>query len=439
MKKDVFNKNSVYCAAEYNLIYIYSPLKPHFTMKKVFTHVLVSLFVMSSAGAAMANDRVITTSTGRVPHVTMKTSSVGQRNAPLSRGGMQITDLETQVYGRYYCEYYSPLIWDVTNEPFGWCVEQPMIVENYFKVEEGDVNIGYLFFVKAILKGHVDMANGTFTIPIPAKKVLTYYEDPDNYDDPGMPVFFVTVDKIDGKYVANYTRPFTGTFELHDGVITKITTDDRWGYVVKDNQGNEVGWFEIAENSTFYLGHGEMEYELSGGEDAATTEQTVIHAVSDGKTATVYNAFRTGWNNPIKIDIDGAEMQATMRDQSVTWNGNAATLADDSYSTVFSGRIRDVDWDLDKRDENAKSVLDFGTVHVYDNSAGVSLAKFDNARFFFKNDVTTNVSGIDDVEVEIPEDAPVEYFNLQGMPVAHPAPGMLLIKRQGQVVSKVVL
>ncbi|MCM1066040.1 MAG: hypothetical protein NC418_00515 [Muribaculaceae bacterium] len=44
-------------------------------------------------------------------------------------------------------------------------------------------------------------------------------------------------------------------------------------------------------------------------------------------------------------------------------------------------------------------------------------------------------SGIAEVEVD-ESDAPVEYFNLQGLPVAHPADG-IFIRRQGPKVSKV--
>lgn len=46
-------------------------------------------------------------------------------------------------------------------------------------------------------------------------------------------------------------------------------------------------------------------------------------------------------------------------------------------------------------------------------------------------------SGLDDIEVE--NNAPVEYFNLQGMPVSNPAAGQPVIRRQGSKVSKVII
>jgi len=37
------------------------------------------------------------------------------------------------------------------------------------------------------------------------------------------------------------------------------------------------------------------------------------------------------------------------------------------------------------------------------------------------------------------ENAPVEYFNLQGMKVNNPAAGQLVIRRQGNKVNKMII
>ena len=46
-------------------------------------------------------------------------------------------------------------------------------------------------------------------------------------------------------------------------------------------------------------------------------------------------------------------------------------------------------------------------------------------------------TGVDDVTVN-DENAPVEYYNLQGVRVENPAPGQLYIKRQGSKATKVL-
>lgn len=45
-------------------------------------------------------------------------------------------------------------------------------------------------------------------------------------------------------------------------------------------------------------------------------------------------------------------------------------------------------------------------------------------------------TGIEDVTVA-DEDAPVEYYNLQGVRLSEPAAGQVVIRRQGKSVSKI--
>ena len=48
-------------------------------------------------------------------------------------------------------------------------------------------------------------------------------------------------------------------------------------------------------------------------------------------------------------------------------------------------------------------------------------------------------SGVDDVTVDNEDNAPVEYYNLQGVRVENPAAGQLYIKRQGSKATKVIV
>lgn len=406
-------------------------------MKRLYSCVGFIAIAATLSPIVPAND--FTSSVRNISQVSeISTAHTGFHALSRTGEGLVITDIENQVQGRYSCEYYSPLIDEITGEPYGRCIEQPLIAADYFAAEDGDVNIGYLFFTKAILKAHVDMANGT--ISIPSRKALTYYEDDD--DNEGKPVYFVSVDLEGGKYVSNYDRPWTGTFELHDGKITKITSDERWGYVVQNQSGTEIGWFEIAENTTWYLGQGEMEYyngDLNGDGiiNESDKEATVVYAESDGNTATVYNAFRSGWDNPIKIELDLANKSATLREQSITFNGSQVYLTDESQATVFSGVIRDVDWDIDKRDERPNSVLAFPTVEAYDKSASESLRTFGNVRFYFKDDVSVQ-SGVENIVVD-DFGATGTYYNLSGVRVSNDnlTPGIYIL-RQGNKTTKVI-
>ncbi len=55
-------------------------------------------------------------------------------------------------------------------------------------------------------------------------------------------------------------------------------------------------------------------------------------------------------------------------------------------------------------------------------------------------DVFTGAEGgIENVTATTDVNAPVEYFNLQGVRVANPEAGQLVIKRQGSTVTKIVV
>ena len=360
-----------------------------------------------------------------------------------SENAFQITDLDKQVMGRYALEYYSPIPNpEDGNKPFGNCYEQPMIVEDYFAEKEGDVNIGYLFLLNAIIKGHVDKDAGT--ISIPSRFACVYYVNPDDDNDPGLDIYFTAVDYVDGKYQPNRDRPFTGTFELHDGKITKIVTDDIWGYIAYDVEGKFVGWMEIGVNSRFYLGHGEMEYwpgdvNGDGVVNADDKEQTIVHAISDGKKVTIYNAFRSGWDNPITVDIDDAAKKASIKDQNITIGGVAAALTTETHEAAIEGLIRDVSWDVDKRDDNPNSVLDFGTIIAHDKAAAKDLFKYESVRFYCKENVAVDNAGVAEIVID-DENAPVEFYNLNGVRVNSDnlVPG-LYIRRQGAKASKIIV
>lgn len=402
-------------------------------MKKFYLSALAVTLAAASMVAAPAARRIVS---ANQPITHKAPAKAASENA------FQITDLDKQVMGRYALEYYSPIPNpEDGNKPFGNCYEQPMIVEDYFAENEGDVNIGYLFLLNAIIKGHVDKDAGT--ISIPSRFACVYYVDPDDYNDPGLDIYFTAVDYVDGKYQPNLDRPFTGTFELHDGKITKIVTDDIWGYIAYDVEGKFVGWMEIGVNSRFYLGHGEMEYwpgdvNGDGVVNADDKEQTIVHAISDGKKVTIYNAFRSGWDNPITVDIDDAAKKASIKDQNITIDGVAAALTTETHEAAIEGLIRDVSWDVDKRDDNPNSVLDFGTIIAHDKASAKDLFKYESVRFYCKENVAVD-AGVAEIVID-DENAPVELYNLNGVRVNSDnlVPG-LYIRRQGAKASKIIV
>lgn len=76
----------------------------------------------------------------------------------------------------------------------------------------------------------------------------------------------------------------------------------------------------------------------------------------------------------------------------------------------------------------ASSVNEDGTVNIYQFNAGYRLAKYTLAADF---------SGINNVIADADENAPVEYYNLQGVKVEKPENG-IFIKKQGAKATKIV-
>lgn len=341
---------------------------------------------------------------------------------------MQITDFKTQARGRYSCNYYSPLP-GPDGKPWGNCTEQPMIVEDYFAETEGDVNIGYLFISNGILKGHIDYAAGT--IEIKPMLVTYYYEDPDDLNDPGRPLWFCSIDKdASGKYVPNYERPFHGTFELHDGMITKITSDDIWAYTVREEDGTHYGYMEIAENSTWYLGHGEMEY--LGSAAGSEKKQVMIHASSDGKQVKIYNFMNSGWDNPLLFDVDAATKSASAAPFRITVDGQAVSVSDADGGQQIGATLRAVSWDIDQRDTydypEDLCVMDFDPIKAGDQT-------FDYVRVYAKENLTQNTTGVENIAVD---NGPATYYNIQGIRTERPAKGIIIELRGGKATKRFV-
>ena len=71
-------------------------------------------------------------------------------------------------------------------------------------------------------------------------------------------------------------------------------------------------------------------------------------------------------------------------------------------------------------------------IFMLENTAESGMVAFTYVKVVY----STTQTGIDDINSDL--DAPVEYFNLNGVRVADPADG-LFIRRQGSKVSKVVV
>lgn len=206
-----------------------------------------------------------------------------------------------------------------------------------------------------------------------------------------------------------------------------------WGYEVDAQswRGNVFpGCFIYPSNGTF-----SGEYTEDG--QNFTSETDGIYAVVANrfgkKTIQLYNV--AGANYPMTLNIADNVASATDQVYGDFYTDESHTSTTPVY--FFNGKSTDemlVSGTVGT--EDGKSFLDFGTLYLFWPGEGAGMAWAD-AKVNFKNDYGF-ASAIKNVSADFDENAPVEYYNLQGVRVENPANG-LYIKRQGNKAAKVIL
>ncbi len=201
---------------------------------------------------------------------------------------------------------------------------------------------------------------------------------------------------------------------------------------IKDENGEQIAKFETYPVVNTAVTSGTTEkvsiVMTPAVEKDVTISGTIANDKGEGCDITLSNSFggvvelRPLKNTTVYISVpDDKYLSAVMMEASTA---NAIVLGSGVPGTYKNGFVTTSQkiWTYDGRDV-FEVALD-----VTDSSQYVD-------RFFvFYSDIN---SGVDDVTVDA--NAPVEYFNLQGMRVDNPAKGRVYIKRQGAKASKVII
>lgn len=157
-------------------------------------------------------------------------------------------------------------------------------------------------------------------------------------------------------------------------------------------------------------------------------------AITVEKPLTVAEALAVCENAPHNVYVKGFVTEIVTKYDSkygnVTFN-----IADETGSTVVLQAFR-AKWGegvtptADNNPEVGATVIICGNLKVHNDTK-----EFDAGNMIVKY-VPSDPTGIDDIEAD--NNAPVEYFNLQGVRVANPENG-LFIRRQGNKVTKVIV
>lgn len=124
------------------------------------------------------------------------------------------------------------------------------------------------------------------------------------------------------------------------------------------------------------------------------------------------------------------------------YNGTSMTITAPSYAKMLK-----VEFAGSNLGNNAAFTVDKGEITTANNAVWTcneganSFTLTTNASWRITGmTITTDVTvGVSDVTVENDANAPVEYYNLQGVRVDNPAAGQLVIRRQGNTVTKMVV
>ena len=192
-----------------------------------------------------------------------------------------------------------------------------------------------------------------------------------------------------------------------NGVMTYTSTGvDQTGAMVEQESGNYIFSYP-SENSIFVYNFG----------DYGFTNAVEFVVAADGKTATATNQVVMHYTNTSQgMDTD---VYLCLSDENGDPLGSTNTITaevgSDEYGTTLSLPM----WTLVTEDDIALTYATKNTV--------ISLMY----------DIDDANSAIDNIVAD-DANAPVEYFNLQGVKVQNPENG-LYIKRQGKTVEKVVI
>ena len=195
--------------------------------------------------------------------------------------------------------------------------------------------------------------------------------------------------------------------------------------------------FPVTMNLFAVNGTMSLTYNTSNG---ASDSQSLVYYEAFDNSLFVSNIQGLGYDVMVEMTVDKAAKTASLIDQSLTLDlgGNfgertcyfGVAQGQSLYTNVtFAGQTTN--------DESGVSTVLSTPKYLLIDDEGVGF-NVSNATIELFDVALFDATAIENVTVDFDENAPVEYFNLQGVRVENPANG-LYIKRQGNKVAKVIL
>ena len=200
------------------------------------------------------------------------------------------------------------------------------------------------------------------------------------------------------------------------GTVPEIGDNDMF-YTGDDT---DHSWDLGAGNYHFKVDTNTMKFILSdGGGDVPPTPEVTYYFVGDANNWTFLDAYimTAGEDGVYTYSAPtirgGVPFKLSDRDWKLSWTSKDEAMTTGTYDVVTGDALPNMAFAEDL--ENAELILD--------TKAG-------------KLTVKGNMAGVTDILTDA--DASAEYFNMQGVRVASPAPGLYLVRRAGKITKEVL-
>lgn len=187
-------------------------------------------------------------------------------------------------------------------------------------------------------------------------------------------------------------------------------------------------------------------YILDGANTTITVEEDPTNGVA--KVESIYfvgsPSRGTSPTHPAEIDFAG-QININLSCTTGPWSERVAGVFYNNSTGNLAGQTTIVPIQLQTGEKGTASVKVDAT-YSQDMKAGViyqcvpyanGRGEIQSAKSFYVR-FTGDLSGVENITTDNDDNAPAEYYNLQGMRIDNPAPGQMLIRRCGNKISKII-
>ena len=416
-------------------------------MKKLYTIALAAAVALSASAAVKLpakQDRLFKVN---LENTIKRNVNLVNATKPEIHRAASATDAPADLEGMQFIMTYSVPEADENNEVVYY--PQANIVTFTDGVEDEDGYISYLMegFAEGIFNssvtllplevyynpsiGQLEIYGGDFLEfqGTTYQSSIFYNVDEDGYGslNPNLPLMFAWED---------------GKFEWISTYGTSSGTVECDSYAVYTGNSLVMQFYDFAMGSY----SGDLNYTITV-KGAARTGVSPISATVADNTVTFSNWFDLGFDGAATFTIDAENKTLTGKlSPTFEYEGyncvvaaaeNKADLTDCDYAGAIVANYTV---------ENGKTTVTLPDWNVFVDASSFGYPSGTYLAFFYPFSNSTLVlnfdlgddaqNGISDVVVDNNENAPVEYFNLQGVRINEPAAGQVVIRRQGNKTTK---